>query len=129
MYPGDDTIQDVEKNLVDNIYHIIGLLSDHLNTDCSRYLHSALCHYTLPICAGSSDYITQKNLCREDCEKLELEVCQLVYETVATTTGQVQRKISLPDCHYLPMQTDGADCVNIFPQDELYKGRPVTKYF
>ncbi|XP_014674134.1 PREDICTED: uncharacterized protein LOC106814344 [Priapulus caudatus] len=127
VYPGDDTMPDIERGLVENLYHIIALLSDAMDSTCSRYLHPAICHYTLPTCAGSAGHIAQKNLCREDCERLKGGVCARVYETVAASSDQFQRRISLPKCQYLPLQTDGADCVNVFPQEELYRDR-LCKY-
>lgn len=96
------------------------IMNQHLITPrCRPYVLPLLCHTQFPYCGQNDDKSPDSTnlveLCREDCLKLQNDICQTEY--VAAKADTFFSKELLPDCSKLPTR----ECVRILPDKKPWK--------
>lgn len=95
--------------------------STHLSDQCSRYAIPSFCYYVFPLCEEGSRGPRKRQLCRDECEVLENDLCHAEY-TIARSNPMILMQLELPSCHLLPRPgtADAASCMRIgVPQEKL----------
>lgn len=62
--------------------------SNDLREQCQKYAVASICHFSYPQCVGNQTTLPPIRLCRDECEMLESEICNLEY-TVAKEHGLI----------------------------------------
>lgn len=95
--------------------------SAQMSDQCSKFAVRSLCFYVFPLCDEASGIPRQRQLCRDECEALEHDLCSLEY-TVARSNPMILMQLQLPRCHLLPQPgtPDAASCMRIgIPPEKL----------
>lgn len=99
------------KILEEKLRSPFSLLKSRLLVTCEKYALKAICLTTYPYCANSSEP-KPVQLCKEDCEELESNVCESDF--------RVARQFDyfnsiLPNCSVLPLKNskEGEGCVTL----------------
>jgi len=93
--------------------------SKDLSQSCEKYALPSLCYTAFPICRDDHTR-PPRRICRQDCELLENELCQLEY-ALAKKHPLIGRQIEMPECMNLPAvgSPDSEDCLQLgMPQPE-----------
>ncbi|KAL8604777.1 hypothetical protein ACOMHN_017735 [Nucella lapillus] len=87
--------------------------TDHLSQRCQDYGIPSLCFHAFPLCDDSGDKPRPRQICRDECEILENDLCKTEY-LMAKRHRLIGDKV-LPKCHKLkgPGTPDGDNCIPV----------------
>ncbi|KAI1905156.1 hypothetical protein AGOR_G00013240 [Albula goreensis] len=118
-------MQGESENRITAAFTMIGT-STHLSDQCSQFAIPSFCHYVFPLCEDGSRGARRRQLCRDECEALENDLCHTEY-SIARSNPLILMQLELPSCHLLPHpdSPDAASCMRIgVPVEKLEKYSP-----
>ncbi|XP_064789063.1 inactive tyrosine-protein kinase transmembrane receptor ROR1 [Oncorhynchus masou masou] len=88
--------------------------SNHLSDRCSLFAIPSLCHFAFPTCDRSSGTDKPRDLCKDECEILENDLCKTEY-IIARSNPIILKRLKLPNCEDLAGHTspEAANCMRI----------------
>lgn len=88
--------------------------SNHLSDRCSQFAIPSLCHFAFPTCDRSTGTDKPRDLCKDECEILENDLCKTEY-IIARSNPIILKRLKLPDCEDLPAfdSLEAANCLRI----------------
>ncbi|KAG7245681.1 hypothetical protein CRUP_008339, partial [Coryphaenoides rupestris] len=88
--------------------------SNHLSDRCSQFAIPSLCHFAFPTCDRSSGAERPRDLCRDECEILENDLCKTEY-IIARSNPIILKRLKLPNCEDLAAfeSPEAANCLRI----------------
>ncbi|KFM72830.1 Tyrosine-protein kinase transmembrane receptor ROR1, partial [Stegodyphus mimosarum] len=75
--------------------------SHDVSEECHKYAIPSLCFFAFPLCDTDSPYPMPRQVCRDECEVLESNICRMEYSIAKRHPLLGQQKI-LPVCEELP---------------------------
>lgn len=88
--------------------------SNHLSDRCSQFAIPSLCHFAFPTCDRSSGTDKPRDLCKDECEILENDLCKTEY-IIARSNPIILKRLKLPNCEDLAASDspEAANCLRI----------------
>ncbi|XP_041705250.1 inactive tyrosine-protein kinase transmembrane receptor ROR1-like [Coregonus clupeaformis] len=88
--------------------------SNHLSDRCSKFAIPSLCHFAFPTCDRSSGVDKPRDLCKDECEILENDLCKTEY-IIARSNPIILKRLKLPNCDDLAAHDspEAAICMRI----------------
>lgn len=88
--------------------------SNHLSDRCSQFAIPSLCHFAFPTCDRSSGADKPRDLCKDECEILENDLCKTEY-IIARSNPIILKRLKLPNCEDLAAfdSPEAANCLRI----------------
>ena len=88
--------------------------SNHLSDRCSQFAIPSLCHFAFPTCDRSSGTDKPRDLCKDECEILENDLCKTEY-IFARSNPIILKRLKLPNCEDLAASDspEAANCLRI----------------
>ncbi|CAL9695568.1 unnamed protein product [Knipowitschia caucasica] len=88
--------------------------SNHLSDRCSQFAIPSLCHFAFPTCDRSSGADKPRDLCKDECEILENDLCKTEY-IIARSNPIILKRLKLPNCDELAAfdSPEAANCLRI----------------
>ncbi|KAM3875637.1 inactive tyrosine-protein kinase transmembrane receptor ROR1 [Diretmus argenteus] len=88
--------------------------SNHLSDRCSQFAIPSLCHFAFPTCDRSSGTDKPRDLCKDECEILENDLCKTEY-IIARSNPIILKRLKLPNCDDLAAHEspEAANCLRI----------------
>lgn len=105
--------------------------STHLSDQCSQFAIPSFCHFVFPLCDERSRTPKPRELCRDECEVLENDLCRQEYN-IARSNPLILMQLQLPKCEDLPRPDtlEAANCIRIgIPVERLSRCKPVCYLF
>jgi len=75
--------------------------SSDLSRRCAEYAIPSLCYSAFPLCNENTSFPQPRQVCREECEILEYDICRMEY-SIAKRHPLIGQQLALPDCSELP---------------------------
>lgn len=75
--------------------------SQDVSEECHKYAIRSLCFFAFPLCDLDSPYPVPRQVCRDECEVLESNICRMEYSIAKRHPLLGQQQI-LPVCEDLP---------------------------
>lgn len=95
--------------------------STHLSDQCSKFAIPSFCYFVFPLCDEGPKGPQRRQLCRDECEALENNLCYAEY-SIARSNPMILMQLELPSCHLLPKKgtPDAATCIRLgVPPEKL----------
>ncbi|XP_061594703.1 inactive tyrosine-protein kinase transmembrane receptor ROR1 isoform X2 [Cololabis saira] len=88
--------------------------SNHLSDRCSQFAIPSLCHFAFPTCDRTSGTDKPRDLCKDECEILENDLCKTEY-IIARSNPIILKRLKLPNCDDLAAfdSPEAANCLRI----------------
>lgn len=88
--------------------------SNHLSDRCSQFAIPSLCHFAFPTCDRSTGTDKPRDLCKDECEILENDLCKTEY-IIARSNPIILKRLKLPNCDDLAASDspEAANCLRI----------------
>ncbi|XP_072137800.1 tyrosine-protein kinase transmembrane receptor ROR2 isoform X1 [Mobula birostris] len=110
------------ENRITAAFTMIGT-STYLSDQCSQFAIPSFCHFVFPLCDDNSRNPKPRELCRDECEVLENDLCKTEY-IIARSNPLILMQLQLPNCGDLPLpeSPESANCMRIgIPVDRINK--------
>uniref|UniRef100_A0A673GFH1 Tyrosine-protein kinase transmembrane receptor ROR2-like n=1 Tax=Sinocyclocheilus rhinocerous TaxID=307959 RepID=A0A673GFH1_9TELE len=106
-------MQGESENRITAAFTMIGT-STQLSDQCSEFAIPSFCYYVFPLCEEGTRGPWQRQLCRDECEALENDLCNAEY-TIARSNPLILMQLELPACNLLPHpgSPEAASCIRI----------------
>lgn len=101
------------ENQITAAFTMIGT-SNHLSDRCSQFAIPSLCHFAFPTCDRSTGTDKPRDLCKDECEILENDLCKTEY-IIARSNPIILKRLKLPNCDDLAASDspEAANCLRI----------------
>uniref|UniRef100_A0A1A8RXH7 Receptor tyrosine kinase-like orphan receptor 2 n=2 Tax=Nothobranchius rachovii TaxID=451742 RepID=A0A1A8RXH7_9TELE len=108
------------ENRITAAFTMIGT-STHLSDHCSKFAIPSFCYYVFPLCEKGPRGPRRRQLCQDECEALENNICYAEY-TIARSNPMILMQLELPNCNSLPKKEtpEAVSCIRLgIPPDKL----------